>query len=282
VVGIKGTPFCIPPLQMNGGAEPIAVNVTDCPAQIVISGPPNIDGKGLTVTTVGAELAEQFPFDTVTEYDPLCVTVMDGVVAPLDQVFPVVLDDVSTTEPPAQNVVALPAVIVGVVGKGLTVTTVGAELAEQFPFDTVTEYDPLCETVMDCVVAPLDQVLPVALDDVSTTEPPAQKVVDPPAVTLGVAGNGLIVTTVGEELMEQFPFVTVTEYDPLCETVMDWVVAPLDQVFPVALEEVNTTEPPAQKVVDPPEVTVGVAGRGFTVTVVGAELAVQLPFDTVT
>jgi hypothetical protein len=67
----------------------------------------------------------------------------------------------------------------------------------------------------------LDQVLPVALDDVSTTEPPAQKVVEPPAVTIGVAGNGLTVTTVGAELAVQFPFDTVTEYDPLCETVMD-------------------------------------------------------------
>ena len=45
--------------------------------------------------------------------------------------------------------VALPAVMVGVVGNGFTMTTVGAEFAEQFPFDTVTEYDPLCETVMD-------------------------------------------------------------------------------------------------------------------------------------
>ncbi len=59
--------------------------------------------------------------------------------APLDQVLPVGLEEVNTTEPPAQNVVALPAVTVGVVGKGLTVTTVGAEFAVQFPLDTVIE-----------------------------------------------------------------------------------------------------------------------------------------------
>ena len=112
-------------------------------------------------------------------------------VAPLDQVLPVALEEVSTTEPPAQKVVEPPAVTVGVVGTEFTVTTVGAELAAQFPLETVTEYDPLCETVMDCVVAPLDQVFPVALDDVSTTEPPVQKVVDPPAVTVGVAGTEL-------------------------------------------------------------------------------------------
>ena len=67
----------------------------------------------------------------------------------------------------------------------------------------------------------MDQVLPVALDEVSTTEPPAQKVVEPPAVTVGAEGNGFTVTTVGAELAVQFPFDTVTEYDPLCETVMD-------------------------------------------------------------
>jgi hypothetical protein len=68
---------------------------------------------------------------------------MDCEVAPLDQVFPVALEEVKTTEPPAQNVVEPPAVMVGVAGKGLTVTTVAVELALQLPFETVTEYDPL-------------------------------------------------------------------------------------------------------------------------------------------
>jgi hypothetical protein len=139
----------------------------------------------------------------------------------LDQVFPVALDDVSTTEPPAQKVVEPPAVTVGVVGTEFTVTTVGAVLAVQFPFATVTKYDPLCETVMAWVVAPLDQVLPVALDEVSTTEPPAQNVVALPAVTVGVVGTEFTVTIVDAELAVQFPFATVTKYDPLCETVMD-------------------------------------------------------------
>ncbi len=39
--------------------------------------------------------------------------------------------------------------------------------------------------------------LPVALLEVSTTLPPAQKVVGPPGVIVGVAGSGLTVTTVG-------------------------------------------------------------------------------------
>jgi hypothetical protein len=261
------------------------VNTTEPPAQNVVVLPAVIEGvagKGFTVTTAVAELALQVPLETITEYDPLCETVMDCVVAPLDQVFPVALEEVKTTEPPEQKVVALPAVTVGVGGKGLTVTTVAAEFALQFPLETETEYDPLCETVMDCIVAPLDQVFPVALEEVNTTEPPAQNVVELPAVTVGVAGKGLTVTTVAAEFALQFPFETFTEYDPLCETVMDCVVAPLDQVFPVALEEVKTTEPPAQKVVALPAVIVGVVGKGLIVITVGVELAVQLPLDTVT
>ena len=52
------------------------------------------------------------------------------------------------------------------------------------------------------------------------------------------------------------------------------MVSAVDQVFPVAEEEVNVTEPPAQKVVGPPAVMVGTGGSGLTVTVVeaGAEV----------
>jgi len=42
---------------------------------------------------------------------------------------------------------------------------------------------------------------------------------------------------------------------------------------------VRTTFPPAQKVVDPPAVTVGVAGTGFTVTAIGADAAELHPAD---
>ena len=63
---------------------------------------------------------------------------IDCVVAPFDQRYDAPLDAVSVTLPPAQNVVGPPAVIVAV-GIGLTVTTVGAEVALQpFAFVTVT------------------------------------------------------------------------------------------------------------------------------------------------
>jgi hypothetical protein len=63
---------------------------------------------------------------------------------------------------------------------------------------------------------------------------------------------------------------------------MDCAVAPFDQVFPATEDEVKVTEPPAQKVVGPPAVIVGVAGSGFTVTVVAADVDEQDPFETVT
>ena len=63
---------------------------------------------------------------------------------------------------------------------------------------------------------------------------------------------------------------------------MDCVVAPVDHVFPVAEEDVRITEPPAQKVVGPPGVIVGVAGSGVTVTVVATDVDEQEPFETVT
>jgi len=58
---------------------------------------------------------------------------MDCVVAPLDQRFPVEAEEESTTSPPAQNVVAPLAVIVGVTGVGFTRTSVAAETPEGHP-----------------------------------------------------------------------------------------------------------------------------------------------------
>ena len=132
---------------------------------------------------------------------------MDCVVAPVDQTFPVADEEVKTTLPPVQNVVAPPAVIVGVVGNGFTVTVVAAEVAEvQVPLNTLTVYVPEAETVMDCVFAPFDQVFPVADDEVSTTLPPEQNAVALPALMVGVAGAALIVTTTGL-MSEQVPTV---------------------------------------------------------------------------
>ena len=69
---------------------------------------------------------------------PVVLTVIAAVVAPFDQRYVLPALAVSVTLPPAQNVVGPPAVIVAV-GFGLTVTAVGADVALQLPFVTVTE-----------------------------------------------------------------------------------------------------------------------------------------------
>ena len=58
--------------------------------------------------------------------------------------------------------------------------------------------------------------LPVAEDELSTTDPPAQNVVGPPGVIVGVAGIAFTVTTVAADGNDGHPFaVTTTVYDPL-------------------------------------------------------------------
>ena len=133
--------------------------------------------------------------------------------------------------------------------------------------------------MIDCVISPVDQTLPVAADEVRTTEPPAQKVVVELAVIVGVAGTGLTVTEVEAETPEAQPeAMTSTEKLPEVVTVIDCVVSPVGQMLSVADEEVSTTDPPSQKVVGPLVVIVGTTGTGLTVTVVGAELADVHPF----
>ena len=65
-------------------------------------------------------------------------------------------------------------------------------------------------TVMDWVVAPLLQTLPVALDEVRVTDPPAQNVVGPLAVMVGVVPVPKVTLTAGA-VAEQLPFVITTE-----------------------------------------------------------------------
>jgi hypothetical protein len=153
---------------------------------------------------------------------------IDGVVAPFDQRYELALEAVSVTFPPAQNVVG-PFAVISAVGSGLTVTVVAAEVALQpFAFVMVTLYEPPAVTLMDCVVAPLDQRYELAPEAVSVTLPPAQNVVAPLAVMAAV-GSGFTVTVVAAEvLLQPFASVTVTLYDPLAVTLIDCVVAPFD------------------------------------------------------
>ena len=96
-----------------------------------ITVPIDMTGAGLTVTLIGADVAEHpLPSVYVTVYDPVVVTLILVEVDPVDHKLPIGSEDVSVTLPPSQNVVGPPAVIVGVEGKGFTVTFVGAEVAE--------------------------------------------------------------------------------------------------------------------------------------------------------
>lgn len=63
---------------------------------------------------------------------------------------------------------------------------------------------------------------------------------------------------------------------------IDCELAPVDQVFPVVYEEVNTTDPPVHNEVDPPAVMIGAAGIGFTVTLITFDEAEEHDPSTIT
>ena len=64
--------------------------------------------------------------------------------------------------------------------------------------------------MIEFVVSPVDQVLPVGAEDVNVTEPPVQKVVGPLGVIVGVAGGAVTVTIVPALVELHVPFETVT------------------------------------------------------------------------
>jgi hypothetical protein len=102
------------------------------------------------------------------------------------------------------------------------------------------------------------------------TEPPAQNVVGPLAVIVGVGGIALTVTVVGADVAPQpFPFETVTEYEPAVVTVIDRVVAPFDHKYESVelFGAVSVTESLTQNVVGPLAVITGTGGTAATPTV---------------
>ena len=65
-------------------------------------------------------------------------------------------------------------------------------------------------------------------------------------------------------------------------TVIDWVVAPFDQRFPVELLEVRVTLPPGQNESGPLAVITGVGTDERVETATGDDVAEQFPEATVT
>lgn len=98
----------------------------------------------------------------------------------------------------------------------------------------MTVYVPLAVTTMSSVDSAVDQELPLVAEELRVTDPPAQKVVGPPAVITGAAGIGFTVTVTGAEAGETHPFasVCVTVKIPLLLTVMEFEVAPPDHKLP--------------------------------------------------
>ena len=133
-------------------------------------------------------------------------------------------------------------------------------------------------TVIDCAVAPVDQSFPVADEDVRVIDVPGQNEAGP--VMVGVAGGAFAVTAKAADVAEQpLTLVTVTLYEPAADTVIDCVVAPVDQRLPVADEDVSVIGMPVQKLEGP--LRVGVGGRAFAVTAKAADVAEQ-PLTLVT
>ena len=124
----------VAPVLQRYDVPPLAVKTTLPPEQnvVVVAAVIVAVGNALTVTDVAALAADVQPFASVTctVGEDVVETVIEDVVAPVLQRYDVPALDVKTTLPPEQNVVVVAAVIVGVVGKALTVTDVAALAAD--------------------------------------------------------------------------------------------------------------------------------------------------------
>ena len=168
------TLFCVKPSDQvtENGAMPlrIALTVAEAPGQIAPPPLTSADGRPLTVT-VALPLEVPLQFASVIEVMVYVVlddgeTVRVAVVPltfwlkPSDQVMENGAAPVSaalTVDDPPEQIVPPPLTLA--VGAELTVTTTGCDCAVQpLRSTTVTSYEPGCETVIDCHVAPLDQV----------------------------------------------------------------------------------------------------------------------------
>ena len=100
------------------------------------------------------------------------------------------------------------AVLIFAEGTGLTTTFAVAEL-EQFPDDTITEYDvfPAGATMMEEAVAPVFQAYVNPPDAVSVADWPAQMVLFPETTAIGGAAAFTVITSVS---VQPLAFVTVT------------------------------------------------------------------------
>ena len=269
--------------------EPDPERVTLLPAQMEASEPALTLGKGVTVTTT-TSLLVQFPEVTVSVYEVVEPGVAIGFVI-VDEFKPVAGDQLKVPEPDPESVTLLPAQTVTsepalAVGKDVTATTI-ASLLVQFPEVTVSVYE-VVEPGVATGVAIVDELKPVAGDQLKVPEPdpesvillPAQTVTSEPALAVG---KDVTVTTIAS-LLVQFPEVTVSVYE-VVEPGVAIGVAVVDELNPVAGDQLKVPEPepdivtllPAQMETSGPAFTVG---KGVTVTNTSS-LLVQFPEVTV-
>ena len=89
----------------------------------------------------------------------------------------------------------------------------------------------------------MDQRLPVADEEVRVIEVPGQKAAGPLMVGVGTAGLAVTAKAV-DVALQPLALVTVTLNEPAADTVIDGVVAPVDQTLPVAEDDVRVIVPP--------------------------------------
>ena len=104
-------------------------------------------------------------------------------------------------------------------------------------------YVPAADTVIDCVVAPVDHVFPVAELDVNVTEFPEHNDVEPLAVIVGVAGAPGS-DNVADTVFDAHPLLNVKLYEPAPrpDTTAGNVAAILPDAVPVQ-DNVPVPEP---------------------------------------
>jgi hypothetical protein len=165
----------------------LAVSVTLPPSQKVVGPLASIDTeRAVTVTGEDSGIVQPL-FVVVTLNVPASVTTIDRLVAPFDQSHEVPSFAVSVALLPGPQSASESFVVI--VERPVVMTTGSDRGDSQAPLRTRTVYEPGSLMMIDCVVAPFDQVQPSAFGAVSVTLPPAGQSSVAVAAIVGFGGN---------------------------------------------------------------------------------------------
>jgi hypothetical protein len=214
---------------MPGGAQ----NSVDSPAQIVLSPVMSQVGKSFTVSVLVQVLEQPLALVMVTVYvpavliDPVHCVVAVKPPGPVHEYELMPAGAQNSVDPPVQ-IVLLP--VMSQVGKSSTVSVLVQVLEQPLASVIVTVYVPaaLIDPV-HCVVAvkppgPVHEYELMPAGAQNSVDPPLQISSSPVILQVG----GLLTVTVPQPGCELHPFelVTVTQYCPAADTVIDDVVTP--------------------------------------------------------